>query len=79
MRARLGPQELGKTRPPAATAWETHPDPLVTPVVQNILPHQAVQQAGRNSPNEPPLAPSAKGWTTYSPRLFARILLITTP
>ncbi|RVW85528.1 hypothetical protein CK203_044090 [Vitis vinifera] len=60
MRARLGPQELGKTRPPAATAWETHPDPLVTPVVQNILPHQAVQQAGRNSPNEPPLAPSAK-------------------
>ncbi|KAL6339906.1 hypothetical protein AAG906_034996 [Vitis piasezkii] len=35
MRARLGPQEPGKTRPPVATTWETYPDPPVVPIVQN--------------------------------------------
>ncbi|RVW27908.1 hypothetical protein CK203_084957 [Vitis vinifera] len=42
MRARLGPQEPGKTRPPVATTWGAHPDPLVTPMVQNVFPHQAI-------------------------------------
>ena len=54
MCARLGPQEPGKTRPLVATTWGAHPDPLVTPMVQNVFPHQTVRQAGRNPPNEPP-------------------------
>ncbi|RVW18444.1 hypothetical protein CK203_105234 [Vitis vinifera] len=69
MRARLGPQEIGRPRPPVATTWEArpdptitpmvqnvspHPDPMVTPMVQNVLPHQAVLQVGRNLPNKPP-------------------------
>ncbi|RVW28049.1 hypothetical protein CK203_097989 [Vitis vinifera] len=53
MCARLGPQEPGKTRPLVATTWGAHPDPLVTPMVQNVFPHQAVRQAGRNPPKEP--------------------------
>ncbi|XP_034707722.1 uncharacterized protein LOC117930990 [Vitis riparia] len=53
MRARLGPQEPSRPRPPAATAWGAQPDLLVTPMVQNVPPHQAVRQAGRNLPNEP--------------------------
>ncbi|RVX18330.1 hypothetical protein CK203_006626 [Vitis vinifera] len=40
MRARLGPQEPRRPRPPAATTWEAHPDPMVTPMVQNVLPHR---------------------------------------
>ena len=40
MRARLGPQEPRRPRPPAATAWEAHPDPMVTPMAQNVLPHR---------------------------------------
>ena len=43
MRARLGPQEPGKTRPPVATTWGAHPDPLVTSMVHNVFPHQAVR------------------------------------
>ena len=69
MRARLGPQEPRRPRPPTATTWEAHPDPMVTPMVQNDLPHRdpmvtpmvqnvqphlVVRQAGRNLPNEPP-------------------------
>ena len=54
MCARLGPQEPGRPRPPVATTWGTYPDPMVTPLVQNVPPHQAVRQAGRNLPNEPP-------------------------
>ncbi|RVX07007.1 hypothetical protein CK203_030443 [Vitis vinifera] len=54
MRARLGPQEPRRPRPPVATTWGAHPDPMVTPLVQNVPPHQAVRQAGRNLPNEPP-------------------------
>ena len=54
MPARLGPQGPGKTRPLAPITWETHPDPLVIPVVRNTLPHQVVRQVGRNSPNEQP-------------------------
>ena len=53
MRTRLGPQEPGKTRPLVATTWGAHPDPLVTPMVQNVFPRQAVRQAGRNPPKEP--------------------------
>ncbi|KAJ9676029.1 hypothetical protein PVL29_024828 [Vitis rotundifolia] len=60
MHARLGPQEPGKTRPPVATTWGAHPDPLVTPMVQNVFPHQAVRQAGRNHPNEPPTGSISK-------------------
>ena len=40
MRARLGPQEPRRPRPPVATTWGAHPDPMVTPMVQNILPHR---------------------------------------
>ena len=74
IRARLGPQEPGKTRPPVATTWGAHPDPLVTPMVQNVFPHQAVCQAGRNPLNEPPT-------DSISKRLddMLSILFITTP
>ncbi|RVX18445.1 hypothetical protein CK203_006682 [Vitis vinifera] len=75
MRARLGPQEPGRPRPPAATTWAARPDPVVTPMVQNVLPHRdpmvtpmvrnvhshlAVQQDGRNLPNEPPIGSISK-------------------
>ena len=75
MRARLGPREPGKPRPPAATAWEAHPDPMVTPMVQNVLPNRdsmvtpmvqnvqpylAVRQSGRNLPNGPPIGSISK-------------------
>ncbi|RVW18079.1 hypothetical protein CK203_109225 [Vitis vinifera] len=65
MRARLSPQETGRPRSPVATTWGAHldpmvqnvphtPDPMVTPMVQNVPPHQAVRQVGKNLPNEPP-------------------------
>ena len=75
MRARLGPQEPGRPRPPVATTRATRPDPMINPVVQNVLPHcdpmvtpmvrnvhphLAVQQAGRNLPNEPPIGSISK-------------------
>ncbi|RVX01979.1 hypothetical protein CK203_019529 [Vitis vinifera] len=60
MRTRLGPQEPGKTRPPVAITWGAHPDPMITPMVQNIPPHQALRQAGRNLPNEPPIGSISK-------------------
>ncbi|XP_034674344.1 uncharacterized protein LOC117905555 [Vitis riparia] len=75
MRARLGPQEPGRPRPPVATTWEahldpmvtlivqnvpSHRDPVVTPMVQNVPPHQAVRQVGRNPPNEPPIGSISK-------------------
>ena len=71
MRARLGPQEPGRSRPPVVTTWAPRPDPVVTPMVQNVHPHRdpmvtpamrnvhshlAVQQAGGNLPNEPPIS-----------------------
>ena len=40
MRTRLGPQEPGRPRPLAATTWAARPDPMVTPMVQNVLPHR---------------------------------------
>ncbi|RVW84420.1 hypothetical protein CK203_040675 [Vitis vinifera] len=40
MRARLGPQEPGRSRPPMATTWAPRPDPMVTPMVQNVHPHR---------------------------------------
>ncbi|RVX23643.1 hypothetical protein CK203_000354 [Vitis vinifera] len=70
MRARLGPQEPGRSRPPMATTWAPRPDPMATPMVQNVHPHRdpivtpvmrnvhshpSVQQAGENLPNEPPI------------------------
>ncbi|RVW26963.1 hypothetical protein CK203_098769 [Vitis vinifera] len=75
MRARLGPQEPGKPRPPVATTWAARPDPMVTPMVQNVLLHRdpmvtpmvrnvhshlAVRQDGRNLPNEPPIGSISK-------------------
>ncbi|RVW23325.1 hypothetical protein CK203_100932 [Vitis vinifera] len=39
MRARLGPQEPGRPRSLVATTWEAHPDPMVTPLVQNVPSH----------------------------------------
>ncbi|RVX04022.1 hypothetical protein CK203_021792 [Vitis vinifera] len=70
MRARLGPPEPGRSRPPVATTWTPRPDPMVSPMVQNVPPHRdpmvtptmrnvhshpAIQQAGGNLPNEPPI------------------------
>ena len=60
IRVRLGPQEPRKTSPPVANTWGVHPDPLVTPMVQNVFPHQALRQAGRNLPNEPPIGSISK-------------------
>ncbi|RVX15167.1 hypothetical protein CK203_007914 [Vitis vinifera] len=75
MRARLGPQEPGRPRPPVATTWAARPDPVVTPMVQNGLPHRdpmvtpmvqnvhshlAARQDGRNLPNEPPIGSISK-------------------
>ena len=65
MHVRLGLQEPRRPRPPVAITWGVHPnprvqnvlphrDPMVTPVVQNVQPHLAVRQAGKNFPNEPP-------------------------
>ncbi|RVX03892.1 hypothetical protein CK203_021791 [Vitis vinifera] len=36
MRARLGPQEPGRSRPPMATTWAPRPDPMATPMVQTF-------------------------------------------
>ncbi|RVW62167.1 hypothetical protein CK203_062585 [Vitis vinifera] len=60
IRERLGPQEPRGPRPPTATTWETHPDPMVTPMVQNVQPHLTVRQFGRNLPNEPPIGSISK-------------------
>ena len=75
MRARLGPQEPGRPRPPVATTWAARPAPVVTPMVQNVLLHRdpmvtpmvrnvhshlAVRQDGRNLPNEPPIGSISK-------------------
>ncbi|RVX18811.1 hypothetical protein CK203_006876 [Vitis vinifera] len=85
MRARLGPQEPGRSRPPMATTWAPRPDPIATPMVQNVHPHRdpvvtpvmwnvhshpAEQQLGGTSQTGHLLAPSAKGWMTCSPRLL---------
>ena len=75
MRVRLGPQGPGRPRPPVATTGATRPDPMVNPVVQNLLPHRdpmvtpvvrnvhshlAVRQDGRNLPSEPPIGSISK-------------------
>ena len=60
MRARLGSQEPRRPRLPVATTWGAHPDPMVTPMVQNVQPHLAVRQAGKNFPNEPPIGSISK-------------------
>ncbi|RVW35137.1 hypothetical protein CK203_085882 [Vitis vinifera] len=75
MRARLGPQEPGRPRPPVATTGATRPDPMVTPVVQNVLPHHdpmvtpvvrnvhshpTVRLDGRNPSSEPPFGSISK-------------------
>ncbi|RVX06191.1 hypothetical protein CK203_027530 [Vitis vinifera] len=94
MGARLGPQEPGRPRPPVATTWAPRPDPMVTPMVQNVHPHRdpmvtpvmrnvhshpAVQQAGGNLPNEPPIGSISRSWMTCSPRPSALISFITSP
>ncbi|RVW48163.1 hypothetical protein CK203_084747 [Vitis vinifera] len=75
MQARLGPQEPGRSRPPAATTGAARPDPVVTPMVQNVLPHRdpmvtpmvrnihshlATRQDGRNLPNDSPIGSISK-------------------
>ncbi|RVX16875.1 hypothetical protein CK203_003315 [Vitis vinifera] len=40
MRARLGPQEPGRSRPPVATTRAPRPDPMIAPMVQNVPPHR---------------------------------------
>ncbi|RVX03038.1 hypothetical protein CK203_016791 [Vitis vinifera] len=94
MRARLGPQEPGRSRLPVATTRAPRPDPMVAPMVQNVPPHRdpmvtpamrnvhshlAERPAGRNLQTNHPLASSAKGWMTCSPRPFALISPITNP
>ena len=68
MRARLSPQEPRRPRPPVAITGAKRPDPMINPVVQNVLPHHdpmvtpvvrnvhshpAVRLDGRNPPSEP--------------------------
>ncbi|RVW27781.1 hypothetical protein CK203_106858 [Vitis vinifera] len=75
MRARLGPQEPGRSRPPVATTRAPRPDPMIAPMVQNVPPHRdpmvtpamrnvhshlAERPAGRNLPNEPPIGSISK-------------------
>ncbi|RVW57322.1 hypothetical protein CK203_079282 [Vitis vinifera] len=60
MRARLGPQEPGRPRPPTTTTWAARPDPVVTPMVRNVHSHLVVQQVGRNLLNEPPIGSISK-------------------
>ncbi|RVW80439.1 hypothetical protein CK203_042290 [Vitis vinifera] len=75
MRARLGPQEPGRSMLPVATTWAPRPDPMVTPMVQNMHPHRdpmvtpmmrnvhshlAVQQAGGNLSSQPPIGSISK-------------------
>ncbi|RVW40899.1 hypothetical protein CK203_076902 [Vitis vinifera] len=95
MRSRLGPQELRRPRPPAAIAWEAHPEPYGHPygakrspasVIPSGHPYGAehstapsVRQSGETSQMSLLLAPSAKGWTTCSLRLSALISFITSP
>ncbi|RVW88480.1 hypothetical protein CK203_043865 [Vitis vinifera] len=70
LQALLQETEPGRPRPPVATTGGAHPDPMVTlmvqnvlphrdpmvtPIVQNVHPHLSVQQARRNLPNEPPI------------------------
>ncbi|RVW15660.1 hypothetical protein CK203_075293 [Vitis vinifera] len=93
MRARLGPQEPGRPRPPAATTGATRPDPMVTPVVQNMLPHRdpwsppwcgtfthlAVRQDGRNLPSEPPTGSISKRLDDMLSTPFCSQSFITSP
>ncbi|RVW50251.1 hypothetical protein CK203_110212 [Vitis vinifera] len=75
MRARLGPQEPGRSRPPVAITRAPRPDPMIAPMVQNVPPHRdpmvtpamrnvhshlAERPAGRNLPNEPPIGSISK-------------------
>ncbi|RVW88395.1 hypothetical protein CK203_040990 [Vitis vinifera] len=75
MRARLGPQEPGRSRPPVATTRAPRPDSMIAPMVQNVPPHRdpmvtpamrnvhshlAERPAGRNLPNEPPIGSISK-------------------
>ena len=75
MRARLGPQGPGRSRPPVATTWAPRPDPVVNPMVQNVHPHcdpmvtpvmrkvhshLAEQPTRRSFPNEPPIGSISK-------------------
>ncbi|RVW70506.1 hypothetical protein CK203_056143 [Vitis vinifera] len=75
MRARLGPQEPGRSRPPVATTRAPRPDPMIAPMVQNVPPHRdpmvtpamrnvhshlGKRPAGRNLPNEPPIGSISK-------------------
>ncbi|RVW34326.1 hypothetical protein CK203_097817 [Vitis vinifera] len=75
MRARLGPQEPGRSRTPVATTRAPRPDPMIAPMVQNVPPHRdpmvtpamrnvhshlAERPAGRNLPNEPPIGSISK-------------------
>ncbi|RVW61564.1 hypothetical protein CK203_065312 [Vitis vinifera] len=94
MRARLGPQEPGRSRPPMATTWAPRPDPMATPMVQNVHPHRdpvvtpvmrnvhshpAEQPTGRNIPNEPPIGSISKRLDDMLSTPSALISLITSP
>ncbi|XP_034678338.1 uncharacterized protein LOC117908746 [Vitis riparia] len=75
MRARLGPQQTGRPKPPTTIAGGvhhdptvtpmpqnalSHRDPLVTPMMQNAPPHQAVRTIGKNLLSEPPMGSISK-------------------
>ncbi|RVW59810.1 hypothetical protein CK203_098478 [Vitis vinifera] len=75
MRARLGPQEPRRSRPPMATTWAPRPEPMAIPMVQNVHPHRdpvvtpmmrnvhshpAKRPTGRNIPNEPAIGSVSK-------------------
>ncbi|RVW72177.1 hypothetical protein CK203_061824 [Vitis vinifera] len=56
-----------------------HRDPMVTPMVRNVHPHLAVQQAGRNLPNEPPIGSISKRLDDMLSTPFALTSFITSP
>ena len=79
MRARLGPQEPGKTGPPAAATWEAYPNPQSHPLFRTTSHTKRCDKPeGTHQMNHPPV-PLAEDWMTCSPRLLAHILSITTP
>ncbi|KAL6314113.1 hypothetical protein AAG906_011851 [Vitis piasezkii] len=54
MRARLGPQEPGRSRPPVAATWAPRPDPMVTPMVQNVDAARSLAPRGTTNWEKPP-------------------------
>ncbi|RVW56686.1 hypothetical protein CK203_075075 [Vitis vinifera] len=93
MRARLGPQEPRRPRPPVAITGQAprpyvnpvvqnvlpHHDPMVTPVVRNVHSHPAVRLDGRNPPSEPSFGSISKRLDDMLSTPFCSNIFITSP